>query len=344
MQKNNEMKPTYDELLKRVESLEQEAKISHALKNNLTQTNQLLGLLIDTMPNPVFYKDSLGVYQKCNSAFSELILGIPKEQIIGKTLFELPDVIPPELAQIYKSKDDELFNNPGTQFYEGEVLCADNQKRRFFFYKATLSNEENEIIGLVGIMLDVTELRVSQEELKEKNKQLEKLSYIDSLTDIYNRRKFDDIFSTMIDIAQRNAFILNFVIIDVDDFKLYNDTYGHLKGDKVLKKISSLFKQFLVRRDDYIFRLGGEEFGLLFYSNTYKDAYNIVEKIKKGLFDMNIEHKNRYNRVTLSAGLVSVQQFDSDIKELYNEADRLLYNAKASGRNAICSKSLATSQ
>jgi len=102
-----------------------------ALQNSLS----LLETLIDTIPNPVFYKDKQGVYQGCNEAFANQIIGVTKEKIIGCSLFDLTDAIPSDLAEIYHQKDLELIENPGTQFYEATVQCADGFKRNFFLTK-----------------------------------------------------------------------------------------------------------------------------------------------------------------------------------------------------------------
>ena len=98
-----------------------------ALQNSLS----LLETLIDTIPNPVFYKDIQGIYWGCNEAFANQLLGLTKERIIGCSLFDLPDAIPSDLAGIYHQKDLELIENPGTQFYEAPVQCADGFKRDF---------------------------------------------------------------------------------------------------------------------------------------------------------------------------------------------------------------------
>lgn len=92
-----------------------------ALQNSLG----LLETLMDTLPNPVFYKDKQGIYRGCNITFANQIIGATKEKLIGRSLFDLPDAIPSDLAEIYHRKDFELIENPGTQVYEAIVQCAD---------------------------------------------------------------------------------------------------------------------------------------------------------------------------------------------------------------------------
>lgn len=151
------MKLTYEELEKKVVALEEQIQLVGQLESAIKNHKHFLDILFDTIPNPVFYKDTKGFYKRANNAFSKTILGLNKEDIIGRSLFSLPDVIPYELALLYEAKDNELFTNPGLQIYNGNVKCADGITRTFNFNKATVKNECDEVIGLVGVMLDITE-------------------------------------------------------------------------------------------------------------------------------------------------------------------------------------------
>ncbi len=332
------MKPTYEELEEKVKILEEKTNYIDELQEILINNQNFLDILLNTIPNPVFFKDTKGVYQKANDAFSKTILGIPKERIVGKNLFELPDVIPYELAVLYNKKDNELFENPGTQVYEGDVKCSNKEIRTFYFYKATVEDNSGEIIGLVGVMLDVTELKKNQLELDKKNQELKSLSYKDSLTGIYNRRKFDEIFPQKISTFSREGTILNFVLLDVDNFKLYNDTYGHDSGDKVLKIIAETIQGRLARNNDSLFRIGGEEFGLFFESKNEKIAFEYINKIREDIKKLDIEHKRNEEHmvVTISCGLISIINRDIDANTIFINADKCLYRAKKIGRNIVC--------
>ncbi|WP_252981456.1 PAS domain-containing protein [Aliarcobacter butzleri] len=148
--------------------------------------------MFDIMPSPMFYKNKNGVYEHCNDTFSRLILGIPKEQILGKTLYDLGHVIPKENADVYYEKDKKLFLTAKEQFYEGKVKCSDGVTRDYHFYKSSFVID-GEIIGLVGLMLDVSDYKKALLDLDAKNKLLNDLSITDSLTSLYNRRYFQDI-------------------------------------------------------------------------------------------------------------------------------------------------------
>ena len=108
--------------------------------------------LIDAIPNAIFYKDTNGIYQGCNSAF-EKFLGLSKEGIIGKSVY---DLYPVDLADSYKRMDQALFDKPGSEVYESSLLYVDGKMHDVVFNKATYTDESGRLSGLVGIVLDIT--------------------------------------------------------------------------------------------------------------------------------------------------------------------------------------------
>jgi diguanylate cyclase (GGDEF)-like protein/PAS domain S-box-containing protein len=329
-------KPTYEELEEKIRKLEKEVTTADSHRSQTYQDQQFLQILIDTIPSPIFYKCNNGIYRHCNEAFSNKILGISSDMIVNKSLFDLPDQIPPELAKIYAEKDQHLLDNPGTQTYKGKVKCSDDEIRTYQFYKSTILNESGRVAGLVGVMLDITNLEESSTRLEEQNNKLESLSYIDSLSSLYNRRKFEAVFPKLLETPGKDR-LLNIAIIDIDYFKSYNDIYGHPKGDQAIKCIADVIKQNLRRPEDYAFRVGGEEFCLLFWSHDEEGAISIAEAIRNDVQKLAIEHI--YNEgekvVTISTGILSINGSRTDKESLYEEADKLLYKAKHAGRNNV---------
>ncbi len=150
------------------------------LRNNL----KLLQTLLDTIPNPVFYKDAKGNYQGCNVAFSEQILGLPREKIIGRSVFDLSEAIPSDLAEIYHEQDLKLMREAGTQFYEAQVQCADGLRRDFFFNKACYGDGAAEqAAGMVGVMLDITERKKAERSLRYERDRLQ--TYLDAAPSMF---------------------------------------------------------------------------------------------------------------------------------------------------------------
>jgi PAS domain S-box-containing protein len=128
------------------------------LKSNL----RFLETLIETIPSPIFFIDRQGRYLGCNDSFAQQIIGMPKANIIGKSVYELPEAIPPDLADKYHEQDQKLFRETGTQDYEMQVQCSDGEMRDFFFTKATFKNYTGEVAGIVGVMLDITKRKQAE--------------------------------------------------------------------------------------------------------------------------------------------------------------------------------------
>lgn len=139
------------------------------LQNNL----RFLETMINTIPSPIFVKDKQGRYSGCNDSFARQIVGLPKESIIGKSVYELPETIPSDLADMYHEQDQELFREPGIQVYETQAQCADGVKRDFLFSKATFNNFAGEVAGIVGVMLDITERMQAEEALRTSHQILD---------------------------------------------------------------------------------------------------------------------------------------------------------------------------
>lgn len=336
-------KPSYEELEVKIKVLENKSLLVDSLKHDIEVNNFFLKKLFDTIPNPIFYKSKDGIYHQCNDAFSKTILGIPKEKIIGKTLYELEEYIPKEHADIYYKKDEELFLNPKEQFYEGQVKCADGIIRDYHFYKSPFIIE-GEILGLVGVMLDVSNYKNVLSELERKNQILSDISITDHLTGLYNRRYFQDIFEKKLSSLSRYNYQFSLALLDIDFFKDYNDFYGHHEGDIALKKISNILKNTLTRANDYVFRVGGEEFAILFEVGILDSAHCVMEELRKKVEELEIivDNNSVCHYMTISVGLGNILKVSSTINSeiIYDEVDKLLYKSKESGRNKITVKDI----
>lgn len=191
--------------------------------------------------------------------------------------------------------------------------------------------------------LELTELVVNLEsqvdlrtrELQEKNAILEQLSFMDGLTQIANRRKFDEFYIFSWQSASRNHQELIVLMLDIDHFKHYNDTYGHLEGDQCLKGIAQLLQIKVKRSSDLLARYGGEEFVIVLNHTTIDYAIQMSEDILQSVRELGIEHKSSaYGVVTLSIGVAVIRASEKlPMDYLIDLADQALYQAKSSGRN-----------
>ena len=172
------------------------------------------------------------------------------------------------------------------------------------------------------------------------NEQLTRLSTTDALTEVGNRRMFDQTLKTEWARASRRGEPLGLLMIDIDHFKEYNDHYGHPAGDECLKQVSAALAQSCKRTTDLVARYGGEEFALLLPATPPEGALKVIEAARAELGRLAIPHAASQTAgvVTFSAGLASfVHGRDSDPRELVKRADEALYRAKELGRNRTIS-------
>lgn len=180
-----------------------------------------------------------------------------------------------------------------------------------------------------------------QSDLNELNENLEKLSSLDGLTGIPNRRLFDDIYEIEWKRAERNGTPLSVIMMDIDYFKLFNDTYGHAEGDKCLQKIASALSSEAKRSMEIVARYGGEEFVAVLPGTDIKGGQFVAENMRSGVEDLNIPHLESKiaNHVTISLGLavsLSLVRGKDTPQDLLHRADNMLYKAKDQGRNRVC--------
>ena len=212
--------------------------------------------------------------------------------------------------------------------WKGEIK---NKKKNgdYYWVKASISpvfDNKGEIISYTAVREDITDKKI-----------IEEISITDGLTNIYNRRYFDEIFPKIINEAKRKNELVAFVFMDIDHFKQYNDNYGHQKGDEVLINFAACLKQSLHRSSDYTFRLGGEEFAVVYQMETKEKAVEFANNLRKNIENLKIEHKysSVSSYITASMGLICKNANEIVIDEIYKQADDLLYQAKRSGRNQV---------
>lgn len=139
----------------------------------LEEKVQFLKTLLDTIPAPVFYKGRDEKYQGCNELFSSNVVGLPKESIIGHTIYELPGSFSKKVATLHRESDLKLLRSGGADFYESKVACKNGEERNFFFSKAAYRDVLGEVVGVIGVMLDIEELKQAEENLQIKNTAIE---------------------------------------------------------------------------------------------------------------------------------------------------------------------------
>ncbi len=186
-------------------------------------------------------------------------------------------------------------------------------------------------------------IRERTEELMESNRQLAALTRTDGLTNIANRRYFDEVLHREHARHIRSGAPLSLILLDVDYFKFYNDHYGHARGDECLRQVAQLLTQSVTRTADFVARYGGEEFVCILPDTPLSGAIIIAETIRQAIIAAAIPHQfsQAAHCVTVSLGVISAH-CDSSVSAmlLLNSADRQLYRAKEKGRNCVASEAI----
>lgn len=183
-----------------------------------------------------------------------------------------------------------------------------------------------------------TEKESKNQMIAQLNKQLENLTKIDPLTQIANRRKYDEAIKSALATAKAEGTPLTLIAIDIDYFKLYNDEYGHLAGDDCLISVANAINKNLLRTNDIVARMGGEEFFCILPNTDAEAAIGIMKRIQASITALNIPHQVSPLKpyLTVSMGACTATRSENiDAMRLYQLADKTLYKAKEQGRNTF---------
>lgn len=187
------------------------------------------------------------------------------------------------------------------------------------------------------------ELQKAMSELERVNSELEKLSVTDPLTQLSNRRYFDEVLARELTRVQRTRHPLGVIMVDIDHFKSINDRYGHLAGDDCLRLVAATLRKLVTRGSDLIARYGGEEFIIILAETSESDAFLVAERIRKEICAMQFIHGGHRIHISASLGVAACDGGQAmRVEELIRAADQALYAAKDSGRNcSVRSSSVA---
>ncbi len=252
------------------------------------------------------------------------LLGFMKEELIGQKHSILKHSLENSLKYV------EIWKNiTNGKTWIGELRCKDRFGNDIWFKSIIFPKKDiNEIIvGYGAKRQDITDKKIAELQ-----------SITDDLTNLYNKRFFKQIFSSERNRAKRNQKNLVLLILDIDNFKKYNDTYGHLEGDRALKKVAFILKSNAKRANDFTFRLGGEEFAIITSNLSVDKIMKYTQRIREAIFNQKIIHKNNADIgfITVSIGVFNLEIKDNySCDEIYKFADIALYRAKNLGRNKV---------
>lgn len=222
----------------------------------------------------------------------------------------------------------EVLDRGAVEDREYRIISADGQIR-WLSDKCFVSQQVDagQRVIVVGIAEDITEK-------KHLEGELQRLATTDVLTQSSNRRHFFECAHREFEQSRLNGTPMAFLLLDIDDFKMINDTYGHQEGDHVLQRIAETGRAVL-RRGDLFGRIGGEEFAAVFPGCAPDMAMQIAERLQREIQRLSFNHNGKNYGVTVSQGLTSIQPQDDMLDSLFSRSDAAMYQAKRQGKNQI---------
>ncbi len=345
-----EQSKTIEESNKKLQALVKDLSLLYQIGQGVNSTielEELYRVITDTLSEnlrldkySIFLKDDAGEYLQLKASW-----GFAEADHINDMTFRLGEGVTGEVAatgeMIYvrdTTKEERFLHYKGERIVEGSFLSIPLVFKKEIlgvinFHMPQVNAFDEEEIRLLGLVANQISLAIENAKLYTKARDL---SVRDELTGLYNRRHFQSVLQIEWKRAVRFRRSLSLLMVDVDHFKKYNDTYGHLHGDKVLKEMAQVLKRS-VREIDTLARFGGEEFILLLPDTDKKGAIAVGEKLRK------IVNEHRFpdvagtasSLVTISVGISAYPDDVRELDDLIDHADIALYDAKDSGRNRV---------
>jgi diguanylate cyclase (GGDEF)-like protein/PAS domain S-box-containing protein len=301
------------------------------LEQELHREREQQDLILNNVGAHVFIKTCERRFLYVNDLTATLF-GLPGEQIVGRLDRE---VVSPEDADSMWVLDRQVFDSGCKQSGSESFTDKSGNTRHYWSIKVPVQLP-GQPPALIGFAADVTELH----QLKEA---LEHQALYDALTGVPNRRAFFDQAERLLSAAHRHSQPLSVIMLDIDHFKRINDSYGHYAGDSVLAAVAKHCVS-LLRVDDMLGRIGGEEFAILLPQTDLEAADTLALRICRSLHDLTIAVGDVHTlSPTASLGVATLQQDDQTFSTLLDRADQAMYAAKEVGRNRVMRAQLQTS-
>ena len=314
---------------------------AEAVQAKLAASERRFQTFMDSGPFLSYLKDADGRMLYYNKRMAQHF-DVSRSVLLNKTD---EDLWPPELAHMYREHDLEVLRTGKLQVLEEATHNPDGSLSVLRSYKFPCTDVDGHLL-VGGVSVDVTaerqqkaDLERYQAELERANLRLSELASMDSLTGLANRRHFDERFATEFIHARRKGHSLSVLLLDIDDFKARNDTFGHLHGDDILRQLGAVLRR-TIRAYDFAARYGGEEFVLLLPGSDESEAARMAARL------LQILHQEIWNHapVTVSVGIAALHSSIPSKEHLLTLADQALYAAKRGGKDrSVCYSEYAKS-
>lgn len=295
-------------------------------ERELKASQSMLRDVLNTIPVRVFWKDRDSCFLGCNIQFARDAGFDSPEQIIGK---KDSDIVSEETAARYRVDDLSVLETrvPKLNYVEKHIDRNGKEHKWLRSSKIPLLDNDSNLYGILGCYEDVTESRLLSQEL-------EYLASHDPLTALFNRREFERRLARVLETAQNENSCHALCYLDLDQFKVVNDTCGHSAGDELLNQLGAVL-QNQIRKLDTLARLGGDEFGILMEYCSLDHAEIVANKLRSAVAEFRFNWEGRSFSVGASIGVVPIDASTGIMTELLVKADSACYAAKDGGRNRI---------
>lgn len=299
----------------------------HTAENLLQESEKKFHGLVTNIPGAVYRSICDKSWtMKYISPYIFQLSGYPAEDFINNNMRSYASIIHPDDVQLVEDKVLAGVSNQESYMIDYRIIHKDGSIR-WVYEKGQGVFDDGEVRYLDGVILDNT----------ESHKLSEKLSYQashDILTDLVNRREFENRLTRILNTARRNKSEHALLYLDLDQFKIVNDTCGHVAGDELLRQLGRLLSNE-IRKRDTVARLGGDEFGVLMEHCSLTQAKRVANKLKKAIEQFRFIWETKQFNLGVSIGLVIIDETSGDVTDLLKKADAACYMAKDQGRNRI---------
>ncbi|MBN2225556.1 MAG: diguanylate cyclase [Deltaproteobacteria bacterium] len=282
-------------------------------ESELRQAKAYLENILESANDLIYILDLEGMFTYVNKKFEEF--GYDPRELIGRSFLDI-------LSPAHKGERFRKTITTGIkQVYELEMVEKGSERiRNVVVSTSPLTDESGATRGVLVLGKDITDRKRAEEELR-------RMSITDSLTELFNQRHFFQKIREETERARRMSYPICLMIFDIDNFKRYNDTRGHLAGNEILKTIGRIIQSTIRTTMDTAFRYGGDEFAIILPNTTLPDVKIVAYRIKE-MTDENLEG------LTISIGISSMSEHGS-VEDFINAADKAMYTAKSMGRQAV---------
>jgi diguanylate cyclase (GGDEF)-like protein/PAS domain S-box-containing protein len=333
---------TKQELIKELSVLKQKINKLEKSETRRKQAEEVLRrseeryrTIIETMSDGYLEQDLAGNITFVNDAICKRT-GYTRDEMIGMNNRPFQDeTTAKKMYQIYYSV---YRTGEPVRAVEYEYFKKDGTKGFNELSLSLIRDNEGKPVGFRGTTRDTTERKKAEEALRDSEKRFRELSIVDELTQLYNSRHFYFQLKIELDRSNRYEHPLTLLLLDLDNFKKFNDAYGHLEGDQVLRRLGQVLKRCL-RNTDFAYRYGGEEFTILLPITTSANGTVIADRIRAELKKESFSPEaGKDVHMTVSIGLAQFKLHE-DMKDFVQRVDHLMYQAKKNGRDRVCSES-----